>query len=274
MLVGGSRARPSVADGRGRHCLRRRHGDPRQDRGWAAQTRFGPAFDDYRAQAPAFVPGSGSARSEPCHSPRLRSPFGKRRSAITADRRGSTVGSSAVDRGRTRGRRVPRGRGWSRRARCPPAECAGGDGDCVLGGTATVVTRDGVNVTDALVAGAEHAAAVARNQGIRVAVLKSRSPSCAAQEIYDGSFGHLVPAAGATAALLNAQASRSSTRRTSRMRTPPCSSSTERPGRSRCRRRPSGLLEGLFAGLKPCHGGPSRSVTTISILVTSHDMYE
>ena len=85
----------------------------------------------------------------------------------------------------------------------PPAECAGGDGDCVLGGTATVVTRDGVNVTDALVAGAEHAAAVARNQGIRVAVLKSRSPSCAAQEIYDGSFsGHLVPGAGVTAALL------------------------------------------------------------------------
>jgi uncharacterized protein YbbK (DUF523 family) len=85
----------------------------------------------------------------------------------------------------------------------PPAECAGGDGNRVLGGTATVVTRDGVNVTDALVAGAEHAAAVARSQGIRVAVLKSRSPSCAAHEIYDGSFsGHLVLGAGVTAALL------------------------------------------------------------------------
>ena len=82
----------------------------------------------------------------------------------------------------------------------PPAECAGGDGDCVLGGTATVVTRDGVNVTDALVAGAEHAAAVARNQGIRVAVLKSRSPSCAAQEISTAASRDISSGAGVTAA--------------------------------------------------------------------------
>ena len=67
----------------------------------------------------------------------------------------------------------------------------------------TVVTRDGADVTDALVAGAEHAAAIARSLGIRVAVLKSRSPSCAAGEIYDGSFsGHLVPGAGVAAACL------------------------------------------------------------------------
>ena len=85
----------------------------------------------------------------------------------------------------------------------PPAECSGGDGEGVLAGTATVVTRDGADVTDALVAGAEHAAAIARSLGIRVAVLKSRSPSCAAGEIYDGSFsGHLVPGAGVAAACL------------------------------------------------------------------------
>ena len=85
----------------------------------------------------------------------------------------------------------------------PPAECSGGDGGSVLAGAATVVTREGADVTDALVAGAEHAAAIARALGIRVAVLKSRSPSCAAAEIYDGSFsGHLIHGAGVTAACL------------------------------------------------------------------------
>ena len=37
----------------------------------------------------------------------------------------------------------------------PPAECSGGDGAAVLAGAATVVTRDGADVTDALVAGAD-----------------------------------------------------------------------------------------------------------------------
>jgi uncharacterized protein YbbK (DUF523 family) len=85
----------------------------------------------------------------------------------------------------------------------PAAECTGGDGERILAGEATVTTREGRDVTDAFLAGAEHAVAVAQSQGIRLAVLKSRSPSCAADDIYDGSFsGQVVSGSGVTAAAL------------------------------------------------------------------------
>jgi uncharacterized protein YbbK (DUF523 family) len=85
----------------------------------------------------------------------------------------------------------------------PPAEIVGGDGSQVLIGPAKVVTREGADVTGAFRAGAEHAVEMARGLGIRVAVLKSRSPSCASTQIYDGSFtGHLSGGHGVTAAAL------------------------------------------------------------------------
>jgi len=85
----------------------------------------------------------------------------------------------------------------------PAAECTSGDGEGVLSGTAAVMTGDGNDVTDSLLAGAEHAVAVARSNGIRVAVLKSRSPSCGSSEVYDGSFtGRLIDGSGVTAAAL------------------------------------------------------------------------
>jgi uncharacterized protein YbbK (DUF523 family) len=66
-----------------------------------------------------------------------------------------------------------------------------------------VITRDGRDVTDAFLAGAEHAVAIAQELHIRVAVLKTRSPSCGTGEIYDGSFaGRLVRGTGVTAAAL------------------------------------------------------------------------
>ena len=84
-----------------------------------------------------------------------------------------------------------------------PAEAAGGDGRDVLDGRATVVTRGGRNVTAALRAGADQAVAVARELGLKVAVLKSRSPSCAVTQIYDGTFsGRLADGSGVTAAAL------------------------------------------------------------------------
>jgi len=44
---------------------------------------------------------------------------------------------------------------------------------------------------------------VARELGIRVAVLKSRSPSCGTDRIYDGTFsGQLIEGDGITAAAL------------------------------------------------------------------------
>jgi uncharacterized protein YbbK (DUF523 family) len=87
----------------------------------------------------------------------------------------------------------------------PPAEIVGGSGDDVLAGRARVVTSDGTDVTDAYVAGAYHALAVAEHSGAKSAVLKARSPSCGHGEIYDGTFsGRTAPGDGVTAALLRA----------------------------------------------------------------------
>jgi uncharacterized protein YbbK (DUF523 family) len=65
----------------------------------------------------------------------------------------------------------------------PPAEIPGGQGGAVLDGLATVRTQAGVDV------GAAAALALVREHGIRLAVLKARSPSCGNRETYDGSFG-------------------------------------------------------------------------------------
>ena len=66
-----------------------------------------------------------------------------------------------------------------------------------------VVTRDGREVTSEFETGARMAVQVARELGIRVAVLKSRSPSCGTGQVYDGSFsGRLVEGDGVTAAAL------------------------------------------------------------------------
>lgn len=66
-----------------------------------------------------------------------------------------------------------------------------------------VIAKNGNDVTDALRAGADVAIAMARELGIRVAVLKSRSPSCGTGQVYDGSFsGRLVTGDGVTAAAL------------------------------------------------------------------------
>jgi uncharacterized protein YbbK (DUF523 family) len=69
-----------------------------------------------------------------------------------------------------------------------------------------VVTRDGRDVTPEFHTGARMAVQVARELGIRVAVLKSRSPSCGTGQVYDGTFsGRLVAGDGITAAALRAE---------------------------------------------------------------------
>ncbi len=66
-----------------------------------------------------------------------------------------------------------------------------------------VIAKDGRDVTSAFGAGADVTVEVARALGIRVAVLKSRSPSCGTERIYDGTFsGRLVDGDGVTAAAL------------------------------------------------------------------------
>ncbi|GGK03539.1 DUF523 domain-containing protein [Pseudomonas matsuisoli] len=85
----------------------------------------------------------------------------------------------------------------------PPAEIPGGQGSGVLEGAVQVVTDTGADVTVAFVAGAQEALRLAQLHGIRIAVLKARSPSCGNEENYDGTFtGTRVPGEGVTAAAL------------------------------------------------------------------------
>lgn len=66
-----------------------------------------------------------------------------------------------------------------------------------------VITREGGDVTEAYARGARESLHLARLFGAEMAILKERSPSCGAGEIYDGSFRHVrVPGDGVTAALL------------------------------------------------------------------------
>lgn len=85
----------------------------------------------------------------------------------------------------------------------PPAEIPGGQGAQVLDGRQPVLTDGGTDVTAAFVAGAEIALRLVHQHGLRVALLKARSPSCGNSHNYDGSFsGTLVEGEGVTAALL------------------------------------------------------------------------
>ncbi|VXC95839.1 conserved hypothetical protein [Pseudomonas sp. 8Z] len=85
----------------------------------------------------------------------------------------------------------------------PPAEIAGGQGAQVLDGRLPVLTVEGNDVTAAFLDGAERALALVQAHGIRLALLKARSPSCGNLENYDGSFsGVRVAGEGVTAALL------------------------------------------------------------------------
>ena len=85
-------------------------------------------------------------------------------------------------------------------AEIAPGHCA----KCVLSGAGRVVNTAGEDVTAAYVKGAEAAVALAQKHGIRVAVLKAKSPSCSpAKGVYDGTFTHtLVEGSGVAAQAL------------------------------------------------------------------------
>ncbi|MEN5239233.1 MULTISPECIES: 2-thiouracil desulfurase family protein [Pseudomonas] len=85
----------------------------------------------------------------------------------------------------------------------PAAEIPGGQGSQVLDGQAQVRTASGEDVSAAFMAGAQRALELVRRHGIRVAVLKSGSPSCGNRQTYDGTFtGVKVAGEGVTTALL------------------------------------------------------------------------
>lgn len=75
-----------------------------------------------------------------------------------------------------------------------PSEIAGG----------VVTNCKGVSVDRQFRKGAEEALRIARENGIDLAILQSRSPSCGVKQIYDGSFtGRLIPGQGVFAKLLS-----------------------------------------------------------------------
>ncbi len=68
-----------------------------------------------------------------------------------------------------------------------------------------IITRDGVDVTDAFIRGAQETLRLAREYNCRYAIFKERSPSCGAGVIYDGHFDHTrVVGDGVTTQLLRA----------------------------------------------------------------------
>lgn len=80
----------------------------------------------------------------------------------------------------------------------PPAE--------IVLGTRTVMTRDGKDVTAEFVRGANVTARTAAQHSVRVAIMKSNSPSCGTSVIYDGTFsGAKVAGDGMATALLREQ---------------------------------------------------------------------
>lgn len=59
-------------------------------------------------------------------------------------------------------------------------------------GRVSVYDKAGKNVTDEFEHGAQKALEIAQQEEVVLAILKERSPSCASQQIYDGSFNHII----------------------------------------------------------------------------------
>ena len=69
-----------------------------------------------------------------------------------------------------------------------------------------VTNKEGINVDREFRAGAAKALAIAKENGVELAILQSRSPSCGVKEIYDGSFsGKKIKGQGVFAKLLSAR---------------------------------------------------------------------
>lgn len=77
----------------------------------------------------------------------------------------------------------------------PPAERVG----------QRILTAQGEDVTHAFSLGADLALKLAQQEGVKVAILKARSPSCGNKQIYDGQFAkQLIAGQGLTAKKLSA----------------------------------------------------------------------
>ncbi|MBU1006974.1 MAG: DUF523 domain-containing protein [Candidatus Omnitrophica bacterium] len=82
-------------------------------------------------------------------------------------------------------------------------EIKGGSGKDVLNGRAKVLDENGLDVTEEFLKGARAALELAKKYSVTKVILKSKSPSCGVDYIYDGSFNRkLVKGNGVTTALL------------------------------------------------------------------------
>lgn len=85
----------------------------------------------------------------------------------------------------------------------PPHEISKGSGGDVLNGTAKVIDKMGTDNSEAFIRGAEETLKAALQCGAKLAILKSKSPSCGHGMIYDGTFtGILKEGNGVTCEIL------------------------------------------------------------------------
>ncbi len=84
-----------------------------------------------------------------------------------------------------------------------PSEIVCGDGRDVLEGKSKVMSNMKKDVTMQFIKGAKETLKITKLYNVKVAILKSRSPSCGSNKIYDGKFmGKLKHGKGVTTALL------------------------------------------------------------------------
>jgi uncharacterized protein YbbK (DUF523 family) len=84
-----------------------------------------------------------------------------------------------------------------------PYEIIGGAGKEVIAGKARVESDKGEDVTEEFLEGARKSLEIAKQNDVRLAILRARSPSCGVGWIYDGTFsGTLIKGDGVAAALL------------------------------------------------------------------------
>ncbi|QUH27152.1 DUF523 domain-containing protein [Serpentinicella alkaliphila] len=83
------------------------------------------------------------------------------------------------------------------------AEIQNGDGSDVVENSFKVLTKEGVDVSEAFIKGAKETLYIAMSMCITQAFLKAKSPSCGSGKIYDGTFsGVLRSGDGVTTYLL------------------------------------------------------------------------
>lgn len=69
-----------------------------------------------------------------------------------------------------------------------PAEIQNGNFRGVLTGECKILTKTGNDVTSEFLKGSFEVLKIARDNNIKIAILKQNSPSCGSKQIYDGSF--------------------------------------------------------------------------------------